>query len=359
MPAGGTQRSWGRIASEIVARAAGRGPGGTIGATHARTRTNTDLVMFLFILASLPALLVNAWSAGEQLLLQQANGATDGWRFNFLQALDLPAAADEPASSLVLGLMYIVPLLLVASLVSLFWAALFARTRNRPVDPGWPLICWLYVLLLPADVSPLLAALGMSFAAVIGLHIFGGTGRYIASPAALGALFIQFSYPGAGQLSGAASWVAVAAAEPGMSGMPLATACLLGALLLARTGVVSLRSILGGVLGVALAGSIAGLCGDSPIAELGWRSHLVLGMLPLCLAFVLTDATTSALTRAGRWIHGMLFGALAVTIRVLDPTHPDGSLFAVLLATLLVPLIDHFVLRRHIAHAGGRLELRS
>ena len=75
--------------------------------------------------------------------------------------------------------------------------------------------------------------------------------------------------------------------------------------------------------------------------------------------FVLTDASTLPLTRAGRWIHGLLFGALVVAIRVLDPTHPDGSLFAVLLATLFVPLIDYFVLRHHIAQTEGGLELRT
>ncbi|MFQ5983404.1 MAG: RnfABCDGE type electron transport complex subunit D, partial [Woeseiaceae bacterium] len=257
-----------------------------------------------------------------------------------------------------LGLAYIAPLLFVTGLVSLIWAGLFARMRDRPVDPGWAMAAWLYVLLLPADLSPLLAGLGMSFAAVLGLHIFGGTGRYIAPPAALGALFIQFSYPGTGQLSSAASWQATAATEPGMAGIPLALACLFGAGLLMRTGAVSLRTILGGVLGIALAGMLAGLIGDAPIAQIAWHRHLVLGSLPVCLAFVVTDPTTLPLTRAARWIHGLLFGLLVVAIRVLDPTHPDGSLVAVLLAILLVPLIDHFVLRRHIARVGGRLELR-
>jgi Na+-transporting NADH:ubiquinone oxidoreductase subunit B len=359
MPAGDARGSWDRIAAEIASRATGRATGTTSGTTHARARINTDTVMFLFIVASVPALLANAWSAGRQSLILHASGTVAGWRLSLLQALGFSATAEEPVASLVLGLVYILPLLLIAVLVGLFWAALFARMRDRPVDPGWPLVCWLYVLLLPADISLLMAALGMSFAAVIGLHIFGGTGRYIASPAALGALFVQFSYPGTGQVSSAASWAAAAVSEPALSGMPLALACVLGAALLARSGVVSLRSILGGVLGVALAGTLAGMIGESTAALLGWRAHLVLGTLPLCLAFVVTDPTTAPLTRAGRWMHGMLFGALVVAIRVLDPTHPDGSLFAVLLATLLVPLIDHCVVRRHITATRGRLELRS
>jgi Na+-translocating ferredoxin:NAD+ oxidoreductase RnfD subunit len=54
-----------------------------------------------------------------------------------------------------------------------------------------------------------------------------------------------------------------------------------------------------------------------------------------------------------------MFGVLVVAIRMLDPTHPDGALFAVLLVTLLVPLIDYFIVRRHTARADGRLELRA
>ena len=374
MPASGPGRSWRGIGAEVAARAANRASDTTTGATHARARANTDTVLLMFVLASTPALLISAWSAGHQALAQLTGDTPVGWRVQLLHGAGLLTSADDWLSSFVLGLSYIVPLLFVAGLVSLSWAVLFARIRGRPVDPGWLMTSWLYVLLLPADLSPLLSGLGMSFAAVLGQHVFGGTGRYIASPAALGALFVQFSYPGAGQLSSAASWAAVAAsgggadgaawtvfaaAEPGALGILLASACLLGAGLLARTGAVSLRTMLGGVLGVALAGTLAGIMSDTPLAQLGWYWHLVLGGLPVCLAFIVTDPTTLPLTRAGRWIHGLMFGVLVVAIRMLDPTHPDGSLFAVLLVTLLVPLIDHFIVRRHTARADGRLELRA
>ena len=90
----------------------------------------------------------------------------------------------------------------------------------------------------------------------------------------------------------------------------------------------------------------------------GWLRHGK-GSLPICLAFVITDPTTSSLSKEGRWAHGLLFALFVVAIRVLDPTHPEGSLFAVLLATLAVPLIDYFAVRRHVARAEGQLELRT
>ena len=129
--------------------------------------------------------------------------------------------------------------------------------------------------------------------------------------------------------------------------------------MLARTGIVSLRLLMGGVIGVGLAATLANSLSGLPIAGLSWQWHLALGSLPVCLAFVISDPTTSSLSRAGRWVHGLLFALFVVAIRVLDPTHPDGSLFAVLLATLAVPLIDYVVIRRHVARAQGRLELKA
>jgi Na+-transporting NADH:ubiquinone oxidoreductase subunit B len=340
--------------------------------THARGRGDTNTVLLLFIFASTPAMLVGAWRAGQQMLVQKAAGSD--WRWQWLHASGLSISEDEWLSCFVLGLAHILPLLAVAVLVSLFWALVFARYRGRAVDPGWAMVAWIYVLLLPVDLSPLLAAVGMTFAAVLGQHIFGGTGRYIVSPAALGALFVQFSYPGAGEVSSVESWVAVAAsgaagdataslpamiaAASSFGAFPMALACALGVAILARAGIISLRTVLGGVLGIAMLATLAASIGDSPIATLAWYWHLALGSLPICLAFVITDPTTLPLSRGGRWLHGMLFALFVMAIRVLDPTHPDGSMFAVLLATLSVPLIDYFVLQRHVARAAGRLELR-
>jgi len=340
--------------------------------THARGRGDTDTVLMLFVLASTPAMLVSAWSAGRQMLMQNAAGS--GWRWQLLHASGLSISADEWSSCFVLGFAHIVPLLAVAGLVSLFWALVFARYRGRAIDPGWAVVAWIYVLLLPVDLSPLLAAVGMTFAAVMGQHIFGGTGRYIVSPAALGALFVQFSYPGAGQVSSVESWVVVAAsggageatdllsamtvAASSSGAVQMALACAVGVAILARAGIVSLRTVLGGVFGIALLATLAAAFGDTPIAMLAWHWHLALGSLPICLAFVITDPTTLPLSRGGRWMHGLLFALFVMAIRVLDPAHPDGSMFAVLLATLSVPLLDYIVLQRHVARTAGRLELR-
>jgi Na+-transporting NADH:ubiquinone oxidoreductase subunit B len=53
-----------------------------------------------------------------------------------------------------------------------------------------------------------------------------------------------------------------------------------------------------------------------------------------------------------RWLHGALVGVLTIALRVLDPSHPEGTLFAVLLAGLTVPLLDHGVLRFTLRRNG-------
>jgi Na+-transporting NADH:ubiquinone oxidoreductase subunit B len=79
--------------------------------------------------------------------------------------------------------------------------------------------------------------------------------------------------------------------------------------------------------------------------QVPWYWHLVVGNFAFAVVFLATDPTTTPLTATGRWLHGILIGTLTVVLRVVDPSHPEGTLFAVLLAGLAVPLIDHLVVR--------------
>ena len=54
------------------------------------------------------------------------------------------------------------------------------------------------------------------------------------------------------------------------------------------------------------------------------------------------------MTNAGRWTYGLLVGAFIILIRVLNPTHPDGIMFAILLGNIMAPLIDHAVIYGNI-----------
>lgn len=327
---------------------------------------STAQLLLLFVIASVPAALVGAWSSGAAWIAASADAA--GWRQQLLAILG--SSADSPAAALFAGLTFLVPLFLVAAATGAFWETVFATARRRSVDPGWLMSGWLFALLLPAQTPLVFAAIGMSFGAVIGQQVFGGTGRYIASPAAIGALFLHFAYPvlapattswglvsaqGAAQaMADGVEWIALfAGRESGMLGTTSALACMFGAALLAFTGSASMRTLAGGLIGIFLAGWLA--------AELGgtlpphW--HFALGNAAFCWAFVLTDPTTLPLTRSGRWLHGFAFGSLIVLMREGDPMHPESALFAVLLAALLVPLIDYVTLRVTRRRRGGTLEI--
>jgi Na+-transporting NADH:ubiquinone oxidoreductase subunit B len=297
----------------------------TLGPPHARSQASTHRLLLWYVIAAVPAL-------GAGLFGQ-----------------------DELTAALSSCLL----LLAVSLTVSVFWASLFARWRDRNFDPVWYVAPWLFVLLLPLSTPLWLAAVAMSFGLIFGHHIFGGTGRSLVNPALLGLLFVHFSYPGLAQnsvlLSGVdpgAWWSAAilqtanATAAAPAAASPLA--CLIGALCLVRVGAASPRTLLGALGGVMFAATLFNLLGEAPANALPWYWHLVLGELAVGVVFIATDPATAALTRVGKWMHGLMVGSLTVLIRVLDPTHPDGTLFAILLAGLTVPLIDYLVVRGHL-----------
>ena len=286
--------------------------------------------------------------------------ASPDWRITLAGLAGLDVSPDNLAATLLVGTLMMLSVFAVAALVSAAWAIAFAAMRDRLVDPGWLMTAWLFTLLLPSTTPLVMVAIGATFAALFGLHLFGGSGRYIASPAVVGALFLQVAYPLHAVDTGALQWSADVAlagvladngnewwwsfigGQPGLPGVGAAGACVLGAIWLTAAGAASHRTLLGAIAGLLGAALLARLIVGSPMLA-HW--HFVLGSAAFGWAFLLTDPSTLPMTRAGRWLHGALFGGLLVLMRHGDPTHPESTLFAVLLAGLFVPLIDFVVLR--------------
>jgi Na+-transporting NADH:ubiquinone oxidoreductase subunit B len=82
--------------------------------------------------------------------------------------------------------------------------------------------------------------------------------------------------------------------------------------------------------------------------------HLLLGSFAFGAVFLACDPVASACTNPGRWIQGFLIAALVVLIRVANPTHPDAVIPALLLASILAPLIDHLVIAWNIRGRARR-----
>jgi len=360
--------------SRADAPRAPRAPGGDVltrGAPHVRAPRDAGDVYGAWVIAVVPCALLGAWNVGR---LANLAAEPTGWRVDLLGRVGLGLDATRPLDCLARGALYVVPLFLVALAVGALWEQGFARLRGRALLPGLSAMAALFALLVAPTLPLWQAALGMSFGVVLGKEIFGGTGMHVLHPVVVGLALLTASYPastsgspafdaagGATLLQLASTGGREALAERGVSwarafagAVPAgavgtsALGCLLGAAWLCVTRVVSWRVIVGAALGMTV--SALALGGVAP------RWQLVLGGFAFGAVFLATDGASGAFTRAGRWLHGLFFGFLVALIRTAGPGHPDGTIPALLLASVFAPLIDRAVLR---AHAWRRARRRG
>jgi Na+-transporting NADH:ubiquinone oxidoreductase subunit B len=336
------------------------------------------------LVALVPCLVAGLWNTGRQANLWLAAHAPEapGWRVALLRGAGIATSPDSAFACLAHGLLWFAPLFAVSLAAAWAWHELFARVRLRPRDAAFLVIASLFAMSLPAAVPLWQAALGSSFAIVFGKEIFGGTGRNVVNPAVAGLAFLYLAYPetatgdriwipvdgasGATPLAAAAQGIDALRAtgldwldtfwgrKPGALGETSAAACALGALVLVYLRLADWRILAGGVAGLAATSLAFQALGAAGAATLPWYWHLTLGSFAYGLAFLATDPVTSAATPGGRWAYGALIGFLVVTIRVANPNHREGMIFAVLLANLAAPLLDHAAARAQLWRAGVR-----
>ena len=351
-------------------------------APHIRDANNVQRMWNYFVVATLPALIIGLWSLGHQTNLALADlhiHNPGGWRAEFLAWSGIGFSPFSVWACFVQGLLFFLPVLLTALLVGAFWEAVFATFRKRPVDEGLLVTAWLLAMILPATVSMYQVALGMSFGIVVGKLIYGGSGRYLVNPALLGLTFLVFSYPH--MLFAEGAWVpvlnydqptvlelitdegglpVVSAVDysywhlffgdrPGSMGGVSTFGALLGGLFLVWSGMASWRVMLGALIGLVLM-SLAcnAIAPDHELFSLPWFWQLMLGGFVFGTVFLATDPVAGPMTDPGRWGFGLLVGALTVLIRVGNPSHYEGVIFAILLASMFSPLIDYVVTEMNI-----------
>ena len=129
----------------------------------------------------------------------------------------------------------------------------------------------------------------------------------------------------------------------------------IGAALLLFTRVISWRLLLAQVIGLLLVAGLVDYLGaapDTPAMPAWW--HLLLGGFAFGAVFLACDPGASCCTNPGRWAQGLLAGALVVLIRAGSSSHPDAVIQAVLLASILAPLIDYAVVTLNIRRRARR-----
>ena len=337
------------------------------------------------VIALIPVIAAAVLNTGYQYLLawdMAGDDALSGWRDNLLLGLGLDHRNPSIWGMTTAGLVHVVPVLIVAVVAGGLCERAFATQRNRPLEKGFLVSAIVFTLLLPPAVSLLHVALGIMFGIVFGKAVFGGEGKTFVNPALLGAAFVQVSFPtahsdhplwseiagyGGGRIlslyheKGDAAFASVRidwldafiGVQQGMMGTTSVLAVVIGGALLVWSGIASWRLIAGHVLGLVLIVAVCNALGGG-ILSLSWYWHVVLGSFAFGVVFVATDPASSASTNTARWIQGLIAGALVVFIRVVNPSHPDGVVIALLFGSMLAPLIDHAAIWFNIRQRASR-----
>lgn len=268
--------------------------------------------------------------------------------------------------------------------------ALALRLRRRSFAALHDRTALVTAVLLAISLPPLapwwLAVIGSVFAILLAKQVYGGTGQNIFNPAMVGFAVLLIAFPAAmthwpasdvaRQLTLADSWHTIAqgtlasppssaaladkvdgwtqatpldhmktalryhvpsAADTAYVAQRINLAWLAGGLLL-----LALR-VINGVLPCAFLVGLAICAGLSqaiaPAQSLPWLLQLSTGATMAGAFFILTDPVTVPVTQRGRWLAGLLAGALVWLIRQ-HGGYPDGVAFAVLFVNLCTPLID-------------------
>ncbi|MFP4423911.1 MAG: RnfABCDGE type electron transport complex subunit D [Candidatus Woesearchaeota archaeon] len=275
---------------------------------HIHKKTSKQKIMYLVVLALLPATFTGIYYFGVQAAWIIATAIIAALATDILmQRLTSPAINWLNGSAVITGL--------------------------------------LLALVLPPTVPLWIPAIGSIFAVSLGKYTFG-VGNNIFNPALIGRAFLVISWP---QLM--SGWIApdgITAATPlaetaqlssliigevaGCIGETSAIAILLGGLFL-----ISLR-LIDWKIPVFYIGTVAALmffAGNDPLY------HIMAGGLMLGAFFMATDYVTSPLTTKGRIIFAVGLGILTFIFRFYS-SMPEGVMYSVLLMNATVPLIERY-----------------
>ena len=370
----------------------------TRGAAHVRDALDLKRMMIIVVIATLPCVLMAMFNTGLQanLGLDPAKVDTlEGWRHAVIRLLGTGYSPQSWTANIVHGSLYFLPLYLLTMAVGGAWEVLFAVVRKVEVNEGFFVTGMLFPLILPPTTPLWQAAIAISFGVVLAKEVFGGTGMNFVNPALAARAFLFFAYPAAmsgdkvwsavpagaavdgysgatllGQLrqlstpfedAGLSWWNAFIGLEPGSMGETSALACLIGALIIAFTGVGSWRTMVAvalGTVGMSLLFNAIGSATNPWFAVPFWW-HMVLGGWAFAAAFMATDPVTSPFSNAGKWVYGILIGALVVLIRVVNPAYPESVMLVILFMNVMAPLIDHVFVRANVRRRRQRLQQQA
>ncbi|MDH5771808.1 MAG: RnfABCDGE type electron transport complex subunit D [Rhodospirillaceae bacterium] len=219
-------------------------------------------------------------------------------------------------------------LLITVFAVAYGWSVLFAKRAFKKPNIDQLYFAILFTVFLPAQVGWGGAILAASFGWVFAHEVFGAKG--FISPALLALAFGIFSF--------SLDAYEIKSLFFAKFNLALALACLPVFLWMLWVDALSRRVVIGAVLGVGIA--VATL--SAPQSPLWWE-HLILGTFFPGILFIAASSQTAPKTPQAQWLYGAIIGGLIITIRLSNPAQPDGVVFALLLGSLIAPLIDRAI----------------
>ncbi len=303
---------------------------------HIFANTSVKKIMWMVVIALLPAVIFSVWHFG------------------------LPALQT----------------LLVGSFSAVAFEALTQKILKKKitVNDGSAFLCGLLLAMcLPPGVPLFVPIVGSFIAIVVAKHSMGGLGQNIFNPAHIGRAALMVSWPVM-----MTTWTSVTTAvDTTTSATPLNILKMQGyealletfgghfelykALFLGlRNGCIGETStillILGGifliykgivdwVIPVTMIGTVGILTwifGPSGFMTGDPLFHMMAGGLIIGAFFMATDMVTSPITRLGKVIFAAGAGAITVLIRLLGG-YPEGVCYSILLMNCVTPIIDRFI----------------
>lgn len=336
--------------------------------SHVRDAVDMKRAMITVVIALVPAMLFGMWNIGYQTseALVAQGGEAFGWWY-----------------CLWFGFVRMLPMIVVSYLVGLGIEFTYAQIRGHEVYEGYLVSGFIIPMIVPVTTPLWQLALAVAFAVIFAKEVFGGTGMNFLNPALVARAFLFFSYPT--HMSGDKVWIAadmwgsdaltgatpmgdlatgiqpqasaldmIIGTIPGSTCETSVIAIALGAIILLISGIASWRTMLAVFIGGGAMGLLFNAIGANEYMQLPFYYHFIMGGFAFGAVFMATDPVTSAQTNCGKWIYGILIGAFAVLLRVLNPAYPEGMMLSILLMNCFAPLIDHCIIQQNIKRRHRR-----
>ena len=297
-------------------------------APHIRSGLTTQRIMFMVILALLPAGVAGVYIFG----------------------------------------LYSLKVMLVSMASCVLIEFIFLKLRNKDpktiLDGSALLTGLLLAYNLPPEVPFWIPIVGGAVSIILGKQIFGGLGHNIFNPALVGRVFLHISWPVYMTTWRNPRWAvdAVSTATPlakegrgvfsyadlflGNHGGCIGEVCIL--MLLVGVAFLIFKKIISFHTPLSFIGTVMVLTwvfGGDGFFKGDFIFHLLSGGLVLGAFFMATDYVTGPLTKTGKVVFGIGCGMLTVIIR-LKGSYPEGVSYAILFMNAMVPLIDRYTKTR-------------